>query len=182
MAKVNVSEMNGNEILDMLEQLRRRTVDVEANAQDAYDEACGIAIKVCKEEELRDRGYDAEPADPTITNNITSQVISLLKTIGFVQTGNNDYSIKTRDGDGRHPETCVHIHITRNHAPSVYDSRIQETIRCKTVSGANRLYEAYASRAKAQLAIGTTTSKRTVSLITALSRRVDSYNEPVEEE
>lgn len=180
MAKVNVNEMNGNEILDMLGQLLNRARAIEANAQDEYDRACNIAQSV-REEEALDGYGECRKANPTITNDITSQIINLLTAIGFVQTGNSDYSIKTRDGDQYHPETCVHIHITRNHTPSVYDSNSESIVRCQTVEGANRLYKAYAYRARTRLAIGSTTSNRTDSLISALSRRVGSY-EATEEE
>ena len=180
MAKVNVNEMNGNEILDMLGQLLNRARAIEANAQDEYDRACNIADSV-REEEGLDGYAECRNADPAITNNITSQVADLLTAIGFVQTGNNDYSIKTRDGDERHPETCVHVHITKNHAPSVYDSTSENNIHCQTVNGANRLYKAYAYRARTRLAIGSTTGNRTESLISALSRRMSSYDETAEE-
>lgn len=180
MAKVNVNKMNGNEILDMLGQLLSRARTIEANAKDEHDRACNIANSVRAEEEL-DNWRECCDADPAITNNITSQVADLLTAIGFVQTGNSDYSIKTRDGDEYHPETCVHIHITKNHAPTVYDSNTERNIHCQTVSGANRLYKAYAYRTRTRLAIGRTTVSRTESLISALSRRVGSYDETAEE-
>lgn len=180
MAKANVNKMNGNEILDMLGQLLNRARAIEASAKDEYDRACNIADSVCEEERVNE-GRECRNADPAITNNITSQVADLLTAIGFVQTGNNDYSIKTRDGNEYHPETCVHIHITKNHAPTVYDSHSENNIHCQTVSGANRLYKAYAYRARTRLAIGSTTGNRTESLISALSRRVGSYDETTEE-
>lgn len=180
MAKVNVNEMNGNEILDMLGQLLNRARAIEANAKDEYDRACNIANSVREEEGLND-WRECRNADSAITNNITSQVADLLTAIGFVQTGNNDYSIKTRDGDEYHPETCVHIHITKNHAPTVYDSNTERNIHCQTVSGASRLYRAYAYRTRTRLAIGSTMGNRTENLISALSRRVGSYDETAEE-
>lgn len=181
MARVNVNKMNGNEILDMLGQLLNRARAIEANAKDEYDRACNIANNVREEEEKSNRGRECRDADPAITNSITSQVADLLTAIGFVQTGNNDYSIKTRDGDEYRPETCVHIHITKNHAPTVYDSNTERIIHCQTVNGANRLYKAYAYRARTRLAIGSTTGNRTESLISALSRRMSSYDEMIEE-
>lgn len=180
MAKVNVNEMNGNEILDMLGQLLNRARAIEANAQDEYIRACNIASNVRAEEEINGSRV-CYKANPAITDNITLQVADLLTALGFMQTGNNDYSIKTCDGDAYHPETCIHIHITKNHAPTVYDSNSERNVHCQTVNGANRLYNAYANRARTRLAIGSTTGNRTESLISALSRRMSSYDEMTEE-
>jgi hypothetical protein len=180
MAKVNVNEMNGNEILDMLGQLLSRARTIEANAHDEYIKACNIANNVRAEEETNNRKRYYK-TDSTIADNIALQVANLLTNLGFIQTGNNDYSIKTCDGDAYHPETCVHIHITKNHAPTVYDSNSERNVHCQTVNGANRLYEAFANRANTRLAIGSTTGNRTESLISALSRRMGSYDEMTEE-
>ena len=180
MAKVNVNEMNGNEILDMLGQLLNKARTIEANAQDEYIKACHIANNIRAEEEVNN-SRECYKANPAITHNITLQVADLLTALGFVQTGNNDYSIKTLDGDAYHPETCIHIHITKNHAPTVYDSNSERNIHCQTVDGANRLYKAYAHRARTRLAIGSTTSNRTENLISALSRRIGNYDEMTKE-
>lgn len=170
----NVNEMNGNEILAMLGQLLDRTREIEAQAQANYERACNEANSVRNDEAMH-YPVDARKVSDDVINNITIRITDLLTAIGFKQTGNNEYSIKTLDSNNFSPETCVCVRIIGNHSPSVYDSNSESTVRCKTVDGAHRLYKAYKARSNARLALGTTVSTRTEELMHALNRRKANY-------
>lgn len=170
----NVNNMNGNEILAMLGQLLERTREIETHAQANYERACNKANGI-HDDEAMECNIDARKACPELIDNITAPIVALLNNIGFKQTGNNEYCIKTLDGDGTAPDTCISVKIIRDHSPSVYDSHSERKVRCRTVDGAHELYKAYKARSNARLSLGTTISTQTEKLMHSLSRRKDNY-------